>query len=612
MKAYLLLPLAMATALTVGCSSSNSSASTSLGQTLAAKGFPTLQAAIDAAGLTQTLTSGGDFTILAPTEAAFGALPAGTLDFLLEPANQATLRAILEYHVIPGIADSTVVSGLSSATTVQGGLVLIDSVSGGLRVNEAGIEEVDITASNGVIHSIDTVLMPPMDVLGTLQARGFNTLLTALDAAGLQPTFAGTDNYTILAPTDEAFANLPAGALADLLLPANLATLQDVLTYHVVDGSVTAGTAVGAESPKALNGVTLLFADSQAGATVNEVSISMTNIPCTNGVIHVLDAVLLPAGDIPTVAVERGFSTLAQALTAAGLIDDLQADGPFTVFAPTDAAFAALPPGILEDLLLPANQADLISVLLYHVVADELTAQEVLGGTSFTSLQGADLAVTANPAQVGGADISATNVLARNGIVHAIDSVLIPPGFFPLAAEDSVASVAAGIENAAEFAYPTQWSDLSAPLWGGSLGSQQVVFGDFGARIASPVRPLEGKGAVLHIEGLGWEGKADGSMESSLAGSLRIALDWDVVPTEVQLDLLLTGTPDSKGMLVLAFADGTVQTHAPNYTQEGSDFSTSTWEPDRAGSPLVGADLLVERSQSSPGVRGVRIHSLND
>lgn len=611
MKTSVLLPLAMATALTVGCSSSNSSASTALGQTLATNGFPTLQAAVDAAGLTQTLTSGGDFTILAPTEAAFGALPAGTLDFLLDPANQATLRTILEYHVIPGIADSTVVSGLSSAQTVQGGLVLIDSVSGGLRVNEAAIEDVDITASNGVIHSIDTVLMPPMDVLGTLQSRGFNTLLTALDAAGLQPTFTGSDNYTILAPTDEAFANLPAGALADLLLPANLATLQDILTYHVVDGSVPAGTAVGAESPKALNGVTLLFADSQAGATVNEVSISVTNIPCTNGVIHVLDAVLLPAGDIPTVATERGFSTLAQALTAAGLIDDLQTAGPFTVFAPTDAAFAALPPGVLEDLLLPANQADLISVLLYHVVADELTAQEVLGGTSFPSLQGSDLFVTTSPAQVGGADISATNVLARNGIVHAIDSVLIPPGFFSLMVEENGSTASAGFENAAESAYPSQWSDVPAPLWSGGLGSQLVFFGEFESPMGSPLRPLEGRGAVLHIAGLGLEDKAEGSLDSTLAGSLRIALDWDVVPIEVQLDLLLNGAPDAKGFLVLAFEDGTVRTLSPNSNQVGGGFSTSTWNPERAGSPVVGADLLVERSQLSPGMRGIRIHSLD-
>jgi uncharacterized surface protein with fasciclin (FAS1) repeats len=608
MKSSLLLTFALTASLMAGCSSSSGSSRTPLTQTLGSQGFPTLQAAIDAAGLTQTLTTGGDFTILAPTEAAFNALPAGTLTFLLDPANQATLRTILEYHVLPGIADSGVVSGLPSAQTVQGEFVLIDTVSGGLRINEAAIEAVDIRASNGVIHSIDTVLMPPMDLLGTLQARGFTTLLTALNAAGLEPTFMGADPYTILAPTDAAFANLPAGVLADLLLPANLATLQDVLTYHVVDGSVTASTAIGAESPKALNAVTLLFSDSQAGAAVNEVSIAVTNIPCTNGVIHVIDAVLLPPGDIPTVATNGGFSTLVQALAAAELVDDLMGAGPFTVFAPTDAAFASLPAGVLADLLLPANQADLISVLLYHVVADELTAQEVLAAASFTTLQGSDLAVTLNPAQVGGADISVTNVLARNGIVHAIDSVLLPPGFIPLMADGGgvLGEEAPAASNAID--RETRLTDAPAPLW---IGSQEILFGKFDLRMGSPIRPIEGEGAALNFEGLGMKTQASDALGGSLAGSIRIALDWQVVPTEVQLDVLFAGKPDAKSVLVLALEDGSRVVMEPGSNQILGNLTTSTWSPELAGMTVVGADLLVELPQASSGIRGVKIHTLD-
>ncbi|MFT4648551.1 MAG: putative surface protein with fasciclin (FAS1) repeats [Glaciecola sp.] len=610
MKKSLLLTFALATSLVASCSSSSSSNSSSanLTQTLGNEGFTTLQAAIEAAGLTPTLAAGGDFTILAPTEAAFSALPAGTLAFLLDPVNQATLRTILEYHVIPGIADSTVVSGLASAQTVQGEFVLIDSVSGGLRINEAAVAEVDIRASNGVIHSIDTVLMPPVDLLATLQARGFSTLLTALTAAGLDATFMGVDKYTILAPTDAAFANLPAGVLADLLLPANLATLQDVLTYHVVGGPVTAGTAVGAESPKALNAVTLLFSDSPAGATVNGVSISMTNIPCTNGIIHVIDAVLLPPGDIPTVATNGGFSTLVQALIAADLVDDLMSAGPFTVFAPTDAAFAALPAGVLADLLLPANQADLISVLLYHVVADELTAQEVLAAASFTTLQGSDVAITLNPAQVGGADILVTNVLARNGIVHAIGSVLLPPGFIPLMADGGGFSgqEAPTANNAVD--RETRLTDAPAPLW---IGSQEVSFGKFDLRMGSPIQPIEGEGAVLNFEGLGMKTQTNETLGGSLAGSIRIALDWQKVPAEVQLDVLFAGKPDAKSVLVLALEDGSrVVTEAGSSKTRG-DLTTSTWSPELAGMTVVGADLLLELPQASSGIRGVKVHTLD-
>jgi uncharacterized surface protein with fasciclin (FAS1) repeats len=610
MKRSLLLSFALTTSLVASCSSSSNSARTSLADSLASQGFPTLQAAIEAAGLTQTLTDGGDFTILAPTEAAFSALPAGTIDFLLEPANQATLRTILEYHVLPGIADSSVVSSLSSAVTVQGGMVLIDSVSGRLRVNEAAIEDVDIRASNGVIHSIDTVLMPPMDVLGTLQARGFNTLLFALDEAGLQPTFMGADNYTILAPTDAAFANLPAGALDDLLLPANLAALQDVLTYHVVDGAVTAGAAIGVESPKALNGVTLLFGDSPSGATVNEVSISLTNIPCTNGVIHVLDAVLLPAGDIPTVATGAGFSILAQALGAAELVDDLMTAGPFTVFAPTDAAFAALPAGVLDELLLPANQADLIDILLFHVVADEWTAAEVLAASSLPTLQGSSLAVSLNPAQVGGAEISAVNVLARNGIVHAIDSVLIPPGLFPVTAAGAQFSAELSIDSQPS-AMTTGWDVDAGPQWLGAVGSQATVFGEFDVRMGSPLKPIEGEGALLFFEGLGIEAGPGLSLDGSLAGKLRVALDWKVVPQEVQFDVLFAGQPDAKGSLVLAFEDGSRQAIEPLGNQTRGGLSSSTWNLDGAGKALAGADLILERSQGSPAILGIRIHSLD-
>ena len=185
-------------------------------------------------------------------------------------------------------------------------------------------------------------------------------------------------------------------------MPANQAQLIDILTYHVVAGSVRATEAVAAETPKGLNNVTLLFDGSGATPTVNEVAIQMVNIPCSNGVIHVLDAVLLPAGDIPTVATDGGFSTLVAALTAADLVDDLQADGPFTVFAPTDAAFAALPAGTLDTLLDPANQQMLIDLLLYHVVGDELTANEVLAQTSFTTLAGTELDISTNPVLVGG------------------------------------------------------------------------------------------------------------------------------------------------------------------------------------------------------------------
>ncbi|MDZ4698337.1 MAG: fasciclin domain-containing protein [Rhodothermales bacterium] len=126
-----------------------------------ASGFTTLVAAIEAADLTETLQGAGPFTVFAPTEAAFAALPAGTLDTLLDPANQATLAGILTYHVVSGEVTAAQVVTLTSATTVNGATVAISVVDGAVFINDAEVTTTDIEASNGVIHIIDAVLLPP-------------------------------------------------------------------------------------------------------------------------------------------------------------------------------------------------------------------------------------------------------------------------------------------------------------------------------------------------------------------------------------------------------------------------------------------------------------------
>lgn len=126
-----------------------------------ASGFTTLVAAIEAADLTETLQGDGPFTVFAPTEAAFAALPAGTLTTLLEPANQATLAGILTYHVIADEVTAAEVVTLTSATTVNGATVAISVVDGAVFINDAEVTTTDIEASNGIIHIIDAVLLPP-------------------------------------------------------------------------------------------------------------------------------------------------------------------------------------------------------------------------------------------------------------------------------------------------------------------------------------------------------------------------------------------------------------------------------------------------------------------
>lgn len=420
------------------CSSSNDNSSAAATPTVTASlpalGLGTLAAALAAAELEDDLAGAGPFTLFAPSDAAFAALPPGTVASLLQPQNKQQLIDILLYHVVSGNVDAATAATLDGANTLGGGGVLVDQVGSALFVNDARVTGADNRASNGIVHVVDRVLLPPQSVVDTLASRGFDTLVTAVTAAGLGGALSGVGPFTVLAPTDEAFAALGQPTLDFLLDPANQATLAGILTYHVVPGRLAAGDALTNEIAGSLQGRAVLFASPNGEARVNGATIRAVNIPCTNGVVHVIDAVLELPDPIATVATDLGFSTLVSALVATNLASTFAdpAAGPFTVFAPTNAAFAALPAGLLNQLLQPVNLPVLAQILRYHVVAGNATARDVEGAIAagLTTLQGATVGVTHAQAglRVDGQPVSVANVLAANGIVHAIDGVLVPPG----------------------------------------------------------------------------------------------------------------------------------------------------------------------------------------
>jgi uncharacterized surface protein with fasciclin (FAS1) repeats len=252
--------------------------------------FSTLAAAVGAAGLSQALAAEGPFTIFAPTDAAFEALPAGTLEALL--ADPDALSEILLYHAVAGKIFSRDLDGVVATETLAGFPVLFD-LSEGARVNDANIVATNVLATNGVIHVIDKVLLPPTkDIVETAVDAGFSTLATALGAANLVGTLQGEGPFTVFAPTDDAFAALPEGALDGLL--ANIPELTEVLLYHVVGGQVFAGDLMGVTtSPTLLEGKSVFF-DLTSGVKVNDANVITKDIIATNGVIHVIDSVLLP------------------------------------------------------------------------------------------------------------------------------------------------------------------------------------------------------------------------------------------------------------------------------------------------------------------------------
>jgi transforming growth factor-beta-induced protein len=399
----------------------------------------TLVTAVGVAGLADDLVQ-SILTVFAPIDSAFASLPAGVLDYLLENADMLTI--VLLYHVAAGRTFSAdLVDGMEIETLLdqRENEFTVGIINGTVTINDATVVAADITALNGVIHKIDGVLIPPDLVLPpniyqtAVAADGFDTLVAAIDAAGLEDALAA-NILTVFAPTDDAFAALPNGVLAFLL--ANPDQLADVLLYHVLEGEfLSSEFQDGQEIATLLQGNSVTVSVVNETLYVNDAAIVGPNVTALNGVIHVIDKVLLPPDFMlpPNIAglVETtdSLSTLFAALNATGLLDALSAEGLFTVFAPTDDAFAALPNGILASLLLEDDFVTLKEILLYHVVSPALvTASDIVEGlASAETLQGESVDFTASMgAMVNNATITEADISALNGFIHIIDEVLIP------------------------------------------------------------------------------------------------------------------------------------------------------------------------------------------
>jgi uncharacterized surface protein with fasciclin (FAS1) repeats len=259
------------------------------------------------------------------------------------------------------------------------------------------------------------------------QAGSFQTLLKAAEVAGLVGVLQGPGPFTVFAPTDEAFAKVPAATLEALL--ADKAALAQVLTYHVVAGAVPA-SEVGTKSfVKTVQGQSLRVTKEGDAVRIDGARVLAADVPATNGIIHVIDHVVLPRPDLVETAVKaESFQTLVAAVQAAGLVEALQGEGPFTVFAPNDAAFAQLPEGTVKGLL--ADLPRLKGVLTYHVIAGRALSTDLpVGTTHVETLAGQKLEIVKDAkgqVTVQGTKVIAADVLAGNGIIHVLGGVLLP------------------------------------------------------------------------------------------------------------------------------------------------------------------------------------------
>jgi transforming growth factor-beta-induced protein len=264
------------------------------------KALTTLAAAVDAAGLTETLRTGGPFTIFAPDNVAFDLVGKENIAELLKPQNKARLAAVLGIHVVPGrlsAGDLQRVPG-GKVKSIAGQDLELGRRDGRVTVNGSGVRQADVVASNAVIHIIDTVLTPaastaPISPIDQAKSSGLTTFVAAVEAAGLTSTLQGAGPYTMFVPDNVAFELLGQGAAANLLKPENKAALVARLQVHVVSGRFTAADIAKLKvDVKNLAGTNMVFGNNRGRVTVGKAGVIKADIITNNGVIHIIDTVL--------------------------------------------------------------------------------------------------------------------------------------------------------------------------------------------------------------------------------------------------------------------------------------------------------------------------------
>lgn len=407
-------------------------------------GFNSLAEALVRADLISALEADGSFTVFAPTDEAFDALLSIIGQESIQDVPVAVLQQILLYHVVPATVMSTEIT-TGGVTTLQGSEITLDLMDG-VMVNDATVQTpFDVKASNGVIHSVDQVLVPAAigQFVNTILEpayfnNNFTTLIAAAAKADLVQTLLNTPDLSIFAPSNSAF-----DAAGIVVADTDKETLASVLTYHVVGAKVMSN-----EIPRdaaTVNGNMLYFSLTESGAYINgNTMISAVDIESGSGVVHVINQVLLPpSGNIVSTAValaEQGqFTSLVAALTrtanegseAQNLINVLNGDGPFTIFAPTNDAFLQLLDSKEEwSTLGDIPLETLVSVLTYHVVparAYDKDLATALENGELPTAAGQNISIDLSNLTINNnATIIDVNINTTNGVIHLIDSVLLP------------------------------------------------------------------------------------------------------------------------------------------------------------------------------------------
>ena len=407
-----------------------------------------LVAALEAADLVTTVSGDGPFTVFAPTNDAFAAFLEANNFATLDDVPVDVLTQVLLNHVVAGKSLSTdLATGYLSSSSTAGvdgkALSLYVDLSDGVKINGSTVTSADNEASNGVVHIVNQVIGLPTIVDHAVNNPGLSSLVGALTADG-NTTFTdllsdAEGKFTVLAPVNDGFT---------AFMNPNSNDINDILSNHVISGAALAAndlsnTYANTVATNSDGDALSIYVNTDDGVKFNGTStVAIADIVATNGIVHAVDQVI----DLPTVvtfaAADPNFSTLVEALTtltpSVDFVSVLSSQGgagsdPFTVFAPTNDAFAAL-------AAIP-DEAGLIPVLQHHVIGGAnirsgdltpngtTTTPATLEGDSFTiTLPGTDgnIANVVDGANNDGIGIDAVDVQAINGVIHVLDKVLIP------------------------------------------------------------------------------------------------------------------------------------------------------------------------------------------
>src|SRR6056297_24550 len=390
-----------------------------------------LEAAVIAAELDGALSGEGPFTVFAPTDDAFAALGSETIDALFaDPTGD--LASILQYHVVSGSVMAGDLNDGQIVPMLEGTDAFISLTGEGNYINQAMITVTDIPADNGVVHVIDAVITQPTSIVDiVVNSPRHNTLETAVTQAQLVDALSADGDFTLFAPTDDAFDALDSETL-NALLADPTGDLAEILQYHVVGAKAMSGDLSDGDTFTTLEGSDIEVTINNDGVFINDAKVVFADYEAPNGVVHVIDAVITPPVETNTVVDvivnSEDHTSLESAVTEAGLVDALSAEGPFTVFAPTDDAFAALGSETI-DALFADPTGDLASLLQYHVVSGSVMAGDLNDGQIVPMLEGTDafISLTGEGNYINQAMITVTDIPADNGVVHVIDAVITQP-----------------------------------------------------------------------------------------------------------------------------------------------------------------------------------------